>query len=242
MEVIACYVEGFDDGQGRPVRRPVLPRSKGKLVVLLKAGRTRLGGRAARTHTGALAGSALVQESLFSRAGVVLAKDLEELLALIELGSRSPRSRRAVALVSSRPREESGCSWPMLSRRTSWSSPSFGDAAKAELQALLPPFATVANPLDTTGAGIFEGDVKTHYAAARVMALDPDVDVLLASYDAKNGWVESAQSAPAFVDGVMAAHRAGAEVRQAGRRHLAHDRERRLGRARLPGGTPASHA
>ena len=69
VEVIACYVEGFNDG------RAVLAslrsaEEQGRLVVLLKAGRTRLGGRAARTHTGALAGSALVQESLFSlRAG-----------------------------------------------------------------------------------------------------------------------------------------------------------------------------
>lgn len=90
VEVIACYVEGFDDG------RAVLSAidaavAKGKLVVLLKSGRTRLGGRAALTHTGALAGSALVQESLFRRSGVVLARDLEELLALIELGSRNTR-------------------------------------------------------------------------------------------------------------------------------------------------------
>ena len=86
------------------------------------------------------------------------------------------------------------------------------DTSKAELRALLPPFAVVANPLDTTGAGIFEGDATTHCAAARVMALDPDVDVLVASYDAKNGWVEAAQSAPAFVDGVIAAHKAATEA------------------------------
>ena len=44
------------------------------------------------------------------------------------------------------------------------------------------------------------------------MALDSGVDVLVASYDAKNGWVEAAQSAPAFVDGVIAAHKAATEA------------------------------
>ncbi len=210
VEVIACYVEGFDDG------RAVLSAigsavEKGKLVVLLKSGRTRLGGRAALTHTGALAGSALVQEGLFRRSGVVIARDLEELLALIELASRSPRlsgERIGVITTSGGERllladavEEDALGLAELSQ-----------ASRAELRALLPPFATVANPLDTTGAGIFEGDVKTHYAAARVMALDPDVDVLVASYDAKNGWVEAAQSAPAFVDGVIAAHKAATEA------------------------------
>jgi len=209
VEVIACYVEGFDDG--RAVLSAVrAAEAQGKLVVLLKAGRTRLGGRAARTHTGALAGSALVQDSLFSHVGVVLAKDLEELLALIELGSRSPRlAGRRVGVITTSGGERLLLADAVEENRLELAE--LSEVSKSELQALLPAFATVANPLDTTGAGIFEGDVKTHYAAARVMALDPDVDVLLASYDAKNGWVESAQSAPAFVDGVMAAHRAGTE-------------------------------
>jgi acetyltransferase len=210
VEVIACYVEGFDDG--RDVLSAIQSANeKGKLVVLLKAGRTRLGGRAARTHTGALAGSALVQDSLFSSSGVLLAKDLEEFLALIELGSRSPDlAGRHVGVITTSGGERLLLADAVEENQLELAE--LGDAAKDELQALLPPFATVANPLDTTGAGIFEGDVKTHYAAARVMALDPDVDVLLASYDAKNGWEESAQSAPAFVDGVMAAHRAGVEA------------------------------
>lgn len=210
VDVIACYVEGFDDG------RAVLSAigdavEHGKLVVMLKSGRTRLGGRAALTHTGALAGSALVQEDLFRRSGVVLAKDLEELLALIELGSRCPRfSGERVGVITT-----SGGERLLLADAVEENSLDLAELSpdsRAELQALLPPFAVVANPLDTTGAGIFEGDVKTHYEAARVMALDPDVDVLVASYDAKNGWVESAQSAPAFVDGVIAAHKAAAEA------------------------------
>ena len=149
VEVIACYVEGFDDG------RAVLSAigsavENGKLVVLLKSGRTRLGGRAALTHTGALAGSALVQEDLFQRSGVVLARDLEELLALIELASRSPRlsgERLGVITTSGGERllladavEENALGLAELSQ-----------TSRADLRALLPPFATIANPLDTTG-------------------------------------------------------------------------------------------
>jgi acyl-CoA synthetase (NDP forming) len=210
VEVIACYVEGFDDG------RAVLSAigsavEKGKLVVLLKSGRTRLGGRAALTHTGALAGSALVQEDLFQRSGVVLARDLEELLALIELSSRSPHlSGKRLGIITT-----SGGERLLLAdavEENALGLAELSETSRAELRALLPPFAAVANPLDTTGAGIFEGDAKTHYEAARVMALDPDVDVLVASYDAKNGWVEAAQSAPAFVDGVIAAHKAATEA------------------------------
>jgi acetyltransferase len=210
VDVIACYVEGFDDG--RAVLSAVrAANAAGKLVVLLKAGRTQLGGHAARTHTGALAGSALVQEGLFSRSGVVMAKDLEELLAVMELGSRNPHfGGRRVGVITT-----SGGERLLLAdaiEENQMELAELGDSCKSELGGLLPSFATVTNPLDTTGAGIFEGDVKTHFAAARAMALDPQVDVLLASYDAKNGWTESSQTAPAFVDGVIAAHQAGIEA------------------------------
>lgn len=210
VDVIACYVEGFDDG--RAVLSAVeTAEENGKLVVLLKAGRSRLGGRAARTHTGALAGLAVVQESLFSRSGVVIARDLEELLALIELGGRSPHLHgRRVGVITTSGGERLLLADAIEEYKIELAE--LSEASKAEMRALLPSFATVTNPLDTTGAGIFEGDVKTHYAASRVMALDPDVDVLLASYDAKNGWVESSRSAPAFVDGVVAAHRAATEA------------------------------
>ena len=209
VEVIACYVEGFDDG------RAVLSAVKaangaGKLVVILKAGRTRLGGRAAHPHR-CPGGLGARPRWPVPRAGVVMARDLEELLALIELGSRCPHLKgRRVGVITTSGGERLLLADAVEENEIELAE--LSETSTAQMQALLPSFATVANPLDTTGAGIFEGDPKTHYAAARVMALDPDVDVLVASYDAKNGWVESSQSAPAFVDGVIAAHRAGIEA------------------------------
>ena len=57
VRVIACYVEGFRDGRGLLSAMQEAAEA-GKTVIVLKSGRSRIGGAAARTHTGSLAGSA----------------------------------------------------------------------------------------------------------------------------------------------------------------------------------------
>ena len=210
VRVIACYLEGFEDGRGL-LEAFALASEVGKCVIVLKAGRSAAGGEAARTHTGVLAGSAVVQADLFAQHRVLMAADPEEFLALIELAGtiRRPIGTRIGAItISGGERllladagEEIGVSFAPLAEATS-----------AELKRILPSYATVANPLDTTGAGIVEGEPKTHAAAALVMARDPNVDLLLACQDVKNGWGEEARTGQLFLDGVVAAHQAGSEA------------------------------
>lgn len=47
--------------------------SKKKSVVVLKAGRTSMGARAASSHTGALAGNDKIYEDVFRQCGVIRA-------------------------------------------------------------------------------------------------------------------------------------------------------------------------
>ncbi|MCZ3100029.1 acetyl CoA synthetase, partial [Acinetobacter baumannii] len=54
--------------------------SKVKPVVVLKAGRTSLGARAASSHTGALAGDDRIYEDVFKQCGVIRARSLRDLL------------------------------------------------------------------------------------------------------------------------------------------------------------------
>ena len=76
VRVIACYLEGFDDGRGL-VAAFAEARDAGKLVVSLKSGRSKAGTEAALSHTGALAGRAAIQEEAFQRSGVRVAADVE---------------------------------------------------------------------------------------------------------------------------------------------------------------------
>src|ERR1700733_10412166 len=77
-QIIAQHCEDLKDGRGfAEVAKRV---SKKKPVVVLKAGRTSMGARAASSHTGALAGNDKIYEDVFKQSGVIRARSLRDLL------------------------------------------------------------------------------------------------------------------------------------------------------------------
>lgn len=75
--IIAAYIEGVRDGQR--FLRALRKAATAKPVLVLKGGRTEAGGRAARSHTGSLAGSAQVFSTACRQAGAVTVGGIEEL-------------------------------------------------------------------------------------------------------------------------------------------------------------------
>ena len=71
-QVIAMHCEDLKDG--RSFAEVASRVSKKKPVVMLKAGRTALGARAAASHTGALAGSDKIYDDVLRECGVIRAK------------------------------------------------------------------------------------------------------------------------------------------------------------------------
>lgn len=82
-KVIAFYVEGFGQGEGREF---VLKAGQcTKPVVVLKAGKTSIGVEAISSHTASIAGDYEVFSSIFSQCGVVEAKNESELISSCEV-------------------------------------------------------------------------------------------------------------------------------------------------------------
>lgn len=80
-EVIAAYIEGTRDGRRLyEVLRRVTPV---KPVVILKAGRTKVGARAASSHTAAISGSADIWEVGIRGAGAIEVKTMDEMLDIL---------------------------------------------------------------------------------------------------------------------------------------------------------------
>jgi len=96
--IIGLYIEGVKDG--RKFRHTLQKAAKEKDIILLKGGITEGGARAAAGHTGALAGSEVIWDSLCKHLGIIHVHSLEELAdALVTLRFMSaPRGRR-VALI-----------------------------------------------------------------------------------------------------------------------------------------------
>ncbi|HWX70354.1 MAG TPA: acetate--CoA ligase family protein, partial [Steroidobacteraceae bacterium] len=76
--IICQHLEDLKDGRAfAEVAKRV---SRKKPVVVLKAGRTSMGARAASSHTGALAGNDKIYDDVFRQSGVIRAKSLRDML------------------------------------------------------------------------------------------------------------------------------------------------------------------
>ena len=99
IEVIQCHVEGIVDG-GAFVETASRV-SKEKPIVLLKAGRSETGRVAVASHSGAAVGENEVYDAAFRKAGIVPARNAEELRLLSRaLVTYAPPRGKRVAVVS----------------------------------------------------------------------------------------------------------------------------------------------
>lgn len=172
VKVIGMYVEGFH----RPERLGEVAeaaRSAGKSLVIGKAGSSDAGKAAALSHTGHLAGEAAVYEAAFRRHGVIQVGDQEELLDICAaLATAKPLAGSRVAIVS-----WSGGSavWTADALdRSGFSLPELDPDRQEELGQILPPFASLRNPIDVTGAS------QVGVAGVmRIVGSSPDFDALI---------------------------------------------------------------
>ncbi len=82
-KVIALYMEGLKEGRGKRFIDACL-RCK-KPIIVLKAGKSKEGQRASKSHTASLASESGVYESMFRQAGVVEVNSVRELFQTTEL-------------------------------------------------------------------------------------------------------------------------------------------------------------
>ena len=175
--VIAAYLEGVPDARRfAGVLRTV---AACKPVILWKAGRAAAGARAARSHTGQLAGEFRIWQGLARQAGAVLVRDIEELtdtvVAAAALGG-APASGRQVAIVTgpggpavsaSDACEEAGLALAEL-------APSTQEALRRVVAAA---GTSVRNPVDV--GMVLQGATAVYGEALRIALADSSVDAAL---------------------------------------------------------------
>jgi len=81
--VIAAYIEGVKDG--RRFFRVLKEAARMKPVIIMKAGTTEAGARAAASHTAAIAGSGTVWSAALKQAGAIQVHSLEEIVDMLVL-------------------------------------------------------------------------------------------------------------------------------------------------------------
>ncbi len=146
--VIMGYLENVEDGE-RFVRvaREV---SRVKPIILLKAGSSNAGAKAASSHTGAIAGSEDACGAAFRQCGVVRARDLASLFALAGAFASLPLPRGPNMAVISNAGGP-GILAADACERTRLHMARLSPETIQRLQADLPPSASVYNPVDIGG-------------------------------------------------------------------------------------------
>jgi acetyltransferase len=170
--VVAMYLEGIADG--RKFVAEASRAARQKPLVAIKVGRSQGGRRAVASHTGALAGRDAAYDAAFRKAGVLRAENSEEVFdwARALAWCPLPRGPRMAVLTNAGgpgaiavdALETHGLALAELAEET-----------KNFLRGLLPPAASVRNPVDMlAGAGTAE-----YASGLSALLSDPGVDGLI---------------------------------------------------------------
>ena len=156
-EVIISYLEGAKDG--RKFLEKTKEASRKKPFIIVKAGQTEAGVKAAFSHTGALSGSDALFEALFTQAGAIRAETIEEAIDIsAALVSQPLPKGRGVGVVTL------GGGWGVLAADyCAKAGLIVGDLSSVMIKALnevLPPWWNRLNPVDMV-AGSRKGDLIT---------------------------------------------------------------------------------
>jgi acyl-CoA synthetase (NDP forming) len=147
---VVLYIESVKDGAR--FFKSASRVSRKKPVVVLKGGRTRMGKRAAASHTGAMASDVKVFEAACRQAGVIQVQQPMELLDLSAVFSSLPLPRgNRVAIMTL------GGGWGVITTdlcaEYGLEVPDLSEGIVERLNTILPSFWSHGNPVDIVGEG-----------------------------------------------------------------------------------------
>ncbi len=170
--VITLYLEGVSDGRRFVAEAREVGRHKP--IVALKVGRFSSGRRAVASHTGALAGEDTAFTAAFRRAGVIRAETSEELFDWARALAWCPLPRGNCAAVLTNAGGPGVTAVDALEAHGLCLA-TLTEPTKAALRAILPPAASIGNPVDMLAAATPE----QYSTCLRLLLEDPEVDSVM---------------------------------------------------------------
>jgi len=170
-KAIALYIEGVKDG--RRFLEALRYATTRKPVIILKAGKSVSGARAAASHTGSLAGSYRIYQAAFRQTDAIEVEEMEELFDAAKAFEMYPNAGKRVAVITNSggpgvlatdKLEGLGLEIAKLDEKTI-----------EELSSFLPPQCSLRNPIDL----IADADYERYKRAIEVVCRDENVDSLL---------------------------------------------------------------
>src|SRR5215467_3104033 len=149
-KVIVMYLEDIHDGRRFMAITKKVTKDLQKPIIVLKAGRTPEGAKAAMSHTGALMGSDETFDALFKQCGIIRVDTMQELFELATAFSKQPvpKLHSGIAIVSN-------AGGPAIISTDACSKYGLKMADLTEsrnlINKLIPPHGSSRNPVDIVG-------------------------------------------------------------------------------------------
>jgi acetyltransferase len=172
IAVLTYYLESFDDGLNF-----LLPFIKGEVdkpVIVLKAGRTESGMKAASSHTGALSGSDKIVNALLKQFGVIRVKTLNELFNTAKGFENFPAIKgKNIAVVTNAGGPAILCVDKLEERGLKLAR--LNDSTKEKIKSIIHPEGSAENPVDLLPSG----DDETYKNVTALLIEDENVDAVI---------------------------------------------------------------
>ena len=175
ISTLTYYLESFVNGE--EFIKPFMKNEITKPVVILKAGKTESGKKAASSHTGALSSSDDVVDSLMNQFGIIRAENLNELFNTAKGFENFPvpkGKRIAVVTNAGGPAiltvdkiEEEGLQLAELSEET-----------KSKLREIVHPEGSINNPVDLLPGG----NADSYISVNKILSEDSGVDAIISIF------------------------------------------------------------
>jgi len=209
-KVIVGYLESITSGD--EFIRVAESVASVKPVVILKAGTTSAGSKAASSHTGALAGADIAYGAAFKRAGIIRAETFESLFDFATAFAMQPLPRGdRVAIITNAGGP--GIMTADAVENAGMKVASLHPETAEDLRERLPAAASVGNPIDVLG----DADPERYALAVEAAQADPSVDavIVILTPQAMTKPLETARAIAARANGqkpLLAVFMGGADV------------------------------
>ncbi len=182
-KIINLYVEGVRNGPR--FFQALKEACRFKPVIVWKGGWTSAGSRATLSHTGSLAGSNRIWQTVFKQAGAIQVHDMEELcdVTMAFLRINPPKGFNAAILgggggqsvVSTDECESAGLKVP-----------AFSPEIKEKLSGIVPDIGTgIANPIDASY--FVYNDLSMYSKLLELVDKDPKIDIIMLHHESMWG-------------------------------------------------------
>ncbi len=173
--VIAAYLESISNGR----KFLEISRATSKPIIVLKAGRSVQGAKAAMSHTASLSGAAEIYRGAFRQAGIVQVYDIHELMDLArgfsKTGECKPDGGTAVLTFSG----GAGIVTTDLLSDFNLKLAELSKTTLADIKTVFPEWMDPSHPVDLWPAAEKNGVAKVYTHCVEAVMKDPNVDSVI---------------------------------------------------------------